>query len=95
MKTDTQNTIGSLAYFDSFSGLVPCKVIEISDKLKNDSKFAGKTSDCIISVKLTANCRAYKRGETIQSDALKIIPRKHISRRKYGARIIGGYSWKS
>jgi hypothetical protein len=95
MKTDTQNTIGSLAYFDSFSGLIPCKVLEISDKLKSDSKFAGKTSDCIISVKLTANRRAYKRGEIIKSDALKIIPRQHISRRKYGARIIGGYSWKN
>jgi len=29
----------------------------------------------------------------IETTALHIIPRNHVSRRKYGARIIGGYSW--
>lgn len=94
MKTHTINTINSLAYFDSFSGLIPCKVLDINDKLINDEKFSGKTSECIISVKLTTNRGAYNRGEIIESNALKIIPRTHIAFRKYGMRIIGGYSWK-
>jgi hypothetical protein len=88
------HTIGTLAYFDSFAGLIPCKVTEISDELKGDPKFAGRTSSCKVRAKLTTGRGSYRRGETIESSALHIIPREFVSFRKYGARILGGYSWK-
>lgn len=90
-----ENTIGTLAFFDSFAGLIPCKVIEIKDDFGLNEKYAGKTSGCKIQAKITARRGAYLPGEIIESTALHIIPRKNISRRKYGARIIGGYSWKN
>jgi hypothetical protein len=46
--TIKKHYINELAYFDSFSGMIPCKVINIS----NDK----------ITVKLTGTRGAYKRG---------------------------------
>lgn len=73
---------GTLAYFDTFSGCIPCKVLSVSGA-------PGNTSDCRIIFKLTASRGAYRRGEVLENDALKIIPRKHFK----GNRILGGYSW--
>lgn len=92
--TKLQNTIGTLAFYDSFAGLIPCKVEQIEDKLHRDSNLRGCSSSCIIRAKLTASRGAYKRGEIIESTALHIVPRNYVRRRKYGARIIGGYRWE-
>ena len=82
MNTHKTNT---LAYFDSFSGLIPCKVIDIKE-----SPGLGN-----IRIKLTAGRGAYRRGEVLESTWIHVVPRSHVRMSKYGARIIGGYNWKA
>ena len=88
-----KNSINSLAYFDSFSGLIPCRVKSISDPLSDVEGLKGKTTSCLLSVTLTASRGAYKKGEDIESNAIRVIPRSNVRKSKYGARIIGEYSW--
>jgi hypothetical protein len=87
-------SIGAPAYFDSFGGLVPCKVTGIFDAIPQDSDLSGCSTMCRIFAKVTANRGAYLRGEIIESTALNIVPRSFVRVRKYGSRILGGYSWK-
>ena len=95
-KMNTQNnTIGTLAFFDSFGGLIPCKVQSIKDSIPVDHALRGRSSFCTIRAKVTATRGAYLKGDEIESTALHIVPRSHASRRKYGARIIGGYTWEA
>jgi hypothetical protein len=89
------NTIGTLAYFDGFSGMIPCKVIAIRDTHANNA-WRGTSSACYIDVKLTAKRGAYKRGEIITSTALHIVPRTHARFPRNGmARILNGYRWET
>lgn len=83
MNTDIRPTlrVGCLAYYDSLSGLIPCKVLSIS----GENGHASSEQD--VTVKLTANRKAYKRGEVITQSALWVIPRDAIFKRRYGARI--------
>jgi hypothetical protein len=60
--------INELAYFDSFSGMIPCKVINID----NDK----------ITVKLTCKRGAYKRGEILTFNTLHIIPRDSVRKNR-------------
>lgn len=90
----TEFNPGNLAFYDTFSGLIPCKVISVSDNPGFPENLRGASSDCKITFRLTANRGAYKRGETLESDALKVIPRPFIIRRKNSMpRIRGGYRW--
>lgn len=73
---------GDLAFYDTFSGCIPCKVLSISGS-------PGNTSQCRIIFKLTTSRGAYRRGEVLESDALKVIPRPYVK----GNRIFGGYTW--
>ena len=85
---------GTFAFYDTFSGLIPCKVVAIRDNLELPENLRGASSDCRITVKLTAPRGAYRKGETVESDALKIIPRPFIIRRRNSMpRIRGGYRW--
>ena len=82
------------AYFDTFAGLVPCKVIAINDanagvKGMDGRDWTGCTSGCEVTFKLTANRGAYKRGEVLTDNALHVIPRSYVR----GNRILGGYRW--
>lgn len=65
-------TIGSLAYFDSFAGLIPCKVTQITGR----SGFANSAQS--VTLVLTANRGAYKRGEKIETNGLHAVPRKAV-----------------
>lgn len=78
-----QHKIGELAYFDSMTGLVPCKTIGLADTA------LGK----LISIKVTANTRLYKRGETLEFSEGHIVPRCNIRRRKYKTVIVGEWEW--
>lgn len=85
-----QHTAGELAYFDSFAGLIPCKVVSVNDAA--DSEFLGLS----ITVKLTADRGSYRRGEVIESDALHVIPRGYVRglrSRSSTPRILSGYRW--
>lgn len=102
MKTVPQNIVainvfqvGDLAYYDSFSGLIPCKVLAVNDAMAG-KELAGFSSFCRVSVRLTAKRGAWEKGEVVESDALKVVPRTHIRglrSRSCMPRIIGGYRW--
>ncbi len=60
---------GDLAYFDSFAGLIPCKVLAITGQSGN----AGSMQD--VKIKLTSDRGAYKRGEVLDYWGLHVCPR--------------------
>lgn len=72
LKTDSK------AYFDSFSGLIPCKVLSVVK-----GEFGIK-----VKVKLTKGQGSYKKFEKITESSLHIIPRKSIKYYGGNARIL-------
>lgn len=74
--------VGDYAYLDSFAGLVPCKVYII------DGPSGMASTLQTITVRLTANRRAYKRGEWIKENGLHVVPRVSVRFRKYSAHIV-------
>jgi hypothetical protein len=73
------------AYWDTFSGLIPCKVTRVY----NDPEIYGKK----VEFTLTANRGPYKRGETHTSSALFVCPRDAVYVRS-GRYRIGSYNWQ-
>lgn len=72
---------GELAYFDSFAGLIPCKVLSIN----GESGQANSKQE--VTFQITAPRGPYKRGELVRSSARWVIPRDAIKRRKHGTTI--------
>jgi hypothetical protein len=62
---------GDLAYFDSFSGLAPCKVLSICR-----ARYGGY----IVTIKHTVDIGPYKRGETSEKGWLSVVPRDAVIR---------------
>jgi hypothetical protein len=69
-----------LAYWDTFTGLIPCRVTRVHD-------------DGTVTVVLTAARRPYQRGETHTVRAWHVAPRDRIRRRRYSTIILAGYVW--
>lgn len=70
------------AYFDSSAGLVPCRVLSITGE-------PGPASSAQeVTFAITASLGPYKRGEILSSDALSVVPRAAVRRRKHGVVII-------
>lgn len=80
-----------LAYYDTFSGLLPCKVISFQNNHNLPGDYPAN-SDCLVTVKLTANRAAYKRGEVFETSMLHIIPRNKILRSVGGHYRIKSYT---
>ncbi len=78
-----QHKIGELAYFDSLSGLVPCKTVSLAETPL--AKF--------VTVRVTAKTKLYKRGEILEQPQTRIVPRCNIRRRKYKTVIVGEWEW--
>ncbi len=72
---------GDAAFYDTFAGTIPCKVLSITGRSGNPG------SAQTITVKLTASRGAYKKGEVIESNGLKIVPRAAV----HGNRIRSNY----
>lgn len=71
---------GCLAFIDSFTGLVPCKVLRVY----HYSDVTGYRVD----VEVTANRLGYPRGKIETFDSFFIVPRKATRKLKYGHRIL-------
>jgi hypothetical protein len=73
-------TIGCLAYFDSFAGLVPCWIMSITGPPGTPS------TEQRVTVKFTAKRGPYKRGEIYETSGLHVCPRgaarfgKHVTK---------------
>jgi hypothetical protein len=78
---------GILAYVDTFSGLVPCKVLRVIEPCTL-SVTSGR-----IEVKLTATRGAYKRGEVLIETGQDVVPRERVYVRAYQQRIQNGFVW--
>jgi hypothetical protein len=77
--------VGSAARFDSLSGLVPCKVLLISESAPC------ATSSVKVWFKITKDYGCYRRGEEMQTSSLHVVPLGALHRRKYST-MIGHYS---
>lgn len=80
-------TPGCLAYFDTFAGLIPCRVDRIEGTQRPDGI---PSSEQTAHFTLTANRGAYKRGEKLSAWVLHVVPRGAIIDRRGAARI-GAY----
>lgn len=69
---------GSLAYYDTYSGMVPCKVLSI---------IATAEPGYTIRFRLTGTRQAYKRGEVLEAHQRYVIPRDAYKARRLGGRI--------
>lgn len=78
---------GILAYVDTFSGLVPCKVVRVIEA-STLSVTSGR-----IEVMLTAARGAYKRGEILIDNGHDVVPRSRVYVRGGQFRIQSGYVW--
>lgn len=78
--------VGELAYWDSFAGLIACRVTDIRAMKQFASGAPTSEQKVFFTVTATRN-RIYKHGEKLQGTALSVVPRKAISHRRYGARI--------
>lgn len=81
--------IDSLAFYDTFSGLIPCKVTGIETPRDKSGTLA--SSQDAVSIVLTASRAAYHKGERFTVSALHVVPRKAIHRR-CGVRWIRPYT---
>ena len=73
-----------LAYLDTFSGPVPCKVTAIT--------FPGGITR--LTIQLTATRGAYKRGEILDRHPYNVIPRNCLYRRRGSKHLrVRAYKW--
>ena len=88
--TNTNNllTIGSLAYYDSFAGLVPCKVesIKIPRAMKrNADNTVTPDTQTAVKIVLTGKRSPYCVGESMTVPSTRVVPRDcvHTSSGQY------------
>lgn len=79
--------VGDLAFFDSFSGMIPCKVTAITGQ----SGIASTAQS--VTATLTESRGAWKQGEQIMLPAIHIVPRASV-RYRYGIARIQPYKVK-
>lgn len=80
--------VGTTAYYDTFSGMIPCIVTAISPGRWYGFAVGGETS---ITIRLTKTVGAYKKGEIIQAKSGCVVPRKFRVLRGHQYRINTSY----
>jgi len=74
--------LSGLAWFDSLTGMIPCKVL-------GPGSVQGK-----IRIKITANRPPHKRGEVFETISTHVVPRTCWRASKYEVRRIAHYMWE-
>jgi hypothetical protein len=77
--------LGKLVYFDSVTGMIPCKLINIKaitsdQKPIDETKVANSGVQCTVKITSHAN-KAFKYGEIIETLSLHVVPRNKYSHR--------------
>jgi len=75
--------VNTLAYLDSFSGLVPCRIAAVAD---------WDDSTSLARIQFTATRGAYRKGEFDTVPLRRVIPRNAVFKRN-GAIMIKRYQW--
>lgn len=83
---------GSLAYYNSFSGAVPCRVLSITSKCPQNPHWG--TNHRVRAV-VTAKLGVYEKGEELEDYSLWIFPRESLRSQPTGAYMIGPYQVQS
>lgn len=86
----TIHTVGEPAYIDSFSGLIPCKVTEITRSHDPHTTIR----DTMVTVTVTANRGSYHEGDTTTRIGSMIIPRSKVFLRTGQYHVHTDYVWK-
>lgn len=73
-----------LAYWDTFSGLIPCR---ITGATPGESGTGMR-----LAIEITAARGPYRRGETLETSALFVVPRDRVRRRRWSTSILP-YRW--
>lgn len=84
---------GGLAYFDSFAGLVPVKVLSVTapETMPSFDLGHGNARTSIkVRAKVTEDFDVYKKGEIFDSDSLFIVPRGALRQQQYST-VVGIY----
>ena len=79
-QSDNPNDLGNLAYYDSFNGLIPCKV-------------TGYDGYATVYFTVTANRGAYHKGEKLSGLPAYVVPRKMVHIRDAQYLIRTSYTW--
>ena len=80
---------GTLAYYDTFAGLVPCKVLEIKDDCYG---FHFGPYDAL-KIQVTADRGPYKKGEMLTAPAVRVPPKTMVKKNTYSTTIISSYKY--
>jgi hypothetical protein len=72
-----------LAYFDSFAGLVPCRLLAVGDFSDSGS---------LARIRITAARGPYRRGDLETVSLRRVVPRAAVYRRA-GATYIRPHTW--
>jgi hypothetical protein len=82
---------GTKAYYDTFSGMIPCKILAIE---KDCYGFHCGPYD-VVKFQLTEDRGAYKKGEILTASASCVPPRKMVHTVSYHRRITTTYKYES
>ena len=85
----TPYQVGTLAYLDTFSGLIKCRVTKILDNNANGIYHSGGK----VEVELMETIGAYKKGEILEWTAVYVPPRAQVKRNRIKGRILTNYKY--
>lgn len=77
-----------LAYFDSFAGLIPCRIITAWSKL-GDGRLDWKNQ---VEIVITGTRGVYEKGQRHTLSVSLIVPRTAVRRRKHSTTVMP-YRW--
>lgn len=69
---------GIAARFDTFNGLVPCRVLSVAGESRPYASSSQR-----VRIRITRTGRGYRAGEIIGTSALRVVPVRSIRRRRY------------
>lgn len=85
---------GILAFYDSFAGLVPVKVLAVTAPEEDpafDLGFGEARTSVRVQCQVTEPHGPYKKDEVLNSNAMMVVPRTAILRRQYST-VIAAYA---
>ncbi len=75
---------GCAAYYDSFQGLIPCRIVSIAGPCDGPKPASSAYS---VVAEVSKDFRSYKKKEIIKSSSLWFPPKESIIRGKYNTKI--------
>ena len=80
-----------LAYLDSFTGLIKCRVLQLETVQEPGAMFPVTYARCKVTSRTS---RAYKPGQIVDVTTRMVVPRDSVTRRRYTS-TIAPYNWRA